>query len=121
MRKIFENRWVLVTGASSGLGEELAKRLAQHGAHLVLSARREDRLQNLAADLRRVNGNPQPQNKELPHHAVRPCRVRRRRDVLNAQSVLLPRDPSRDPRVEHVEWEAAAREDLVVETADVEL
>jgi short-subunit dehydrogenase len=56
MSKIFANRWVLVTGASSGLGEELAKRLAQHGAHLVLTARREERLQNLAADLKRVNG-----------------------------------------------------------------
>lgn len=53
---VFANRWVLVTGASSGLGEELAKRLAQRGANLVLSARREERLRNLAADLSRVNG-----------------------------------------------------------------
>jgi short-subunit dehydrogenase len=56
MRKIFADRWVLVTGASSGLGEELAKRLAEQGAHLVLTARREERLRNLASDLKRVNG-----------------------------------------------------------------
>lgn len=56
MSALFANRWVLVTGASSGLGEELAKRLAQRGAHLVLTARREERLQNLASDLMRVNG-----------------------------------------------------------------
>src|SRR5579862_9466886 len=56
MSVVFANRWVLVTGASSGLGEEIAKRLAQRGAHLVLSARREERLKNLAADLTRVNG-----------------------------------------------------------------
>jgi uncharacterized protein len=56
MSVLFADRWVLVTGASSGLGEELAKRLAQRGAHLVLAARREDRLRRLAADLTRVNG-----------------------------------------------------------------
>jgi short-subunit dehydrogenase len=56
MRTLFENRWVLVTGASSGLGAELARRMAEHGAHLVLTARSRDRLEELAQDLRRVNG-----------------------------------------------------------------
>ncbi|HWP06356.1 MAG TPA: SDR family oxidoreductase [Polyangiaceae bacterium] len=56
MRNLFENRWVLVTGASSGLGAELARRMAEHGAHLVLTARSRDRLEELAQDLRRVNG-----------------------------------------------------------------
>jgi short-subunit dehydrogenase len=46
------NSWVLITGASSGFGEEFARQYAAQGHPLVLVARRLDRLQALADTLR---------------------------------------------------------------------
>jgi short-subunit dehydrogenase len=44
----FQDRAVLITGASSGIGEELAWQLGQAGAKLTLAARRKELLENLA-------------------------------------------------------------------------
>ena len=41
----------LITGASSGLGAEMARQLADHGHDLVLTARRIDRLEQLKAEI----------------------------------------------------------------------
>jgi uncharacterized protein len=48
--------WVLITGASSGFGEEFARQYAEQGHALVLVARRLDRLQALAETLRKQHG-----------------------------------------------------------------
>lgn len=48
---MFEKKWALVTGASSGIGQELAREYAIRGANVVLVARRKDRLTALAQQL----------------------------------------------------------------------
>jgi short-subunit dehydrogenase len=50
------SKTALITGASSGIGYELAKRFAQHGANLVTVARDETRLEQIAAELHSATG-----------------------------------------------------------------
>lgn len=57
MRKNIEGKVVVITGASSGLGEATAHHLSTLGAAVVLGARRMDRLNLIAKDIRSQSGN----------------------------------------------------------------
>jgi NADP-dependent 3-hydroxy acid dehydrogenase YdfG len=89
-----KDKVVVITGASSGLGEGAARRLAQSGAKLVLGARRLDRLQALAKTLSlgedavaRTDVTQYGEVKRLVDHAVsRHGRI----DVMINNAGLMP-------------------------------
>ena len=47
----FKNKVVVITGASSGIGEAAAEQFAKRGANLVLVARRKEKLEQVAQKL----------------------------------------------------------------------
>lgn len=57
MSKNIEGKVVVITGASSGLGESTARHLASLGASVVLAARRQDRLNAIVQDITAAGGN----------------------------------------------------------------
>ena len=56
MTENIKNKVVIITGASSGLGEATALLLAKYGAKVVLAARRKERLEKLAAEITSQGG-----------------------------------------------------------------
>lgn len=56
MSNDWQGKWALVTGASAGIGVALATQLAAGGTHVVLTARRRERLEELSRKLRDAHG-----------------------------------------------------------------
>ena len=56
MANVLRGKVVLITGASSGFGEDAARLFAKEGCKVVLAARRLERLQQLAADIQSEGG-----------------------------------------------------------------
>ncbi|WP_129667480.1 SDR family oxidoreductase [Phytoactinopolyspora endophytica] len=94
-----DQKVVLVTGASSGIGEATARRLAVEGHHVVLTARRTDRLDAIVDELRQAGHSAESRALDVTDRAAFQTLVddvterRGRLDVLvgNAGVMLLSR------------------------------
>jgi NADP-dependent 3-hydroxy acid dehydrogenase YdfG len=62
-----EGKVVVITGASSGLGEACARLLSAHGASVVLGARRQDRIKSLAGELTARGGKALAVTTDVTH------------------------------------------------------
>jgi NADP-dependent 3-hydroxy acid dehydrogenase YdfG len=99
---------VLVTGASSGIGESVARHLAARGATVVLGARRVDRLEKLVSEIRAAGG--QAEYRELDVVSLESVRALAefaltsfgRIDVIVNNAGVMPLSPLAELRVE--EW-----------------
>jgi NADP-dependent 3-hydroxy acid dehydrogenase YdfG len=109
MKNNIEGKVVVITGASSGLGEATARLLAAQGATVVLGARRADRLQALANELTRNGGKAlalvtdvtqRDQVKRLVDTAVQKFG---RIDVMINNAGLMPQAPLERLKID--EWD----------------
>ncbi|AZV20895.1 MULTISPECIES: SDR family oxidoreductase [unclassified Mesorhizobium] len=107
MAENIRDKVVVITGASSGLGEAAARLLAREGAKLVLGARRLDRLQALAGALSLGEGailqtdvTDVGQVRRLVDHAVE---THGRVDVVINNAGLMPHSPLERGKVE--DWD----------------
>jgi NADP-dependent 3-hydroxy acid dehydrogenase YdfG len=109
MTQGIKDKVVVITGASSGLGEATARALSAQGARVVLGARRADRIQALARELTGGGGTAlalttdvtdRAQVRNLVDAAVRECG---RIDVMINNAGLMPQAPLERLRID--EWD----------------
>jgi NADP-dependent 3-hydroxy acid dehydrogenase YdfG len=109
MENNIRDKVIVITGASSGMGEAAAKHLSELGATVVLGARRTDRIQKLAGDLRGNGGKAlavavdvtkRDQVKNLVDSAVKQFG---RVDVILNNAGIMPLSPM--DRINADEWD----------------
>jgi NADP-dependent 3-hydroxy acid dehydrogenase YdfG len=104
-----EGKVVVITGASSGIGEATALLLAERGAKVVLGARGLDRLETLAAHIARAGGEAVyartdvKRREDLFNLVKLACERYGKLDVLVNNAGIMPVSPLDDLRVE--DWE----------------
>lgn len=107
MTQGIKDKVVVITGASSGLGEAAARHLARDGAKLVLGARRLDRLQALAKDLslsdEAVVSTDVVERDQVKRLVDRAVQLHGRIDVIINNAGLMP--SSRLERLQIDEWD----------------
>ncbi len=101
-----ENKVVVITGGSSGLGAETARHLVQAGAKVVLGARRLDRLQALAKELGLGEASVLPTDvtdlEQVQALVARAVETHGRIDVMLNNAGVMPLSPLEMLRVD--EW-----------------
>ena len=100
---------VAITGASSGIGEAAGRLLAAAGAKVILGARRADRLETIANDIRKSKGEVDIQAIDVTRREDLTLFVKKaqdrfgRLDVLIGNAGLMPLSPLDDLKVD--EWD----------------
>jgi len=85
----FDDRVALITGASSGIGAALAHEFARRGADVALIGRRQDRLEAVAASVRRTGRRALVVRADVTKDGDLERAVERARDVLGAIHVVV--------------------------------
>jgi NADP-dependent 3-hydroxy acid dehydrogenase YdfG len=107
----------LITGASSGIGESTARELAAHGATVVLVARRADRLEALANEIRASGARALPVEADVTQQSAAQGAVQRaveefgRLDLLVNNAGVMLLGPILDAPTE--EWERMVQLNLL--------
>ena len=89
MRRKIKDLRVIVTGASSGIGRALAVELAHRGAHVLINARRAERLESLAEDIRKEGGRVETVVGDLTEPDVRERLVETAKERFGGLDVLV--------------------------------